>query len=153
MQGDYKAKSDKVFNMIKSMKQRGENECPIDGVGFQNHININYDEANYESIRENIQRYTDINVEVQFTETNVRCSKHMQDCQWTNWPESALETQASIYGKILQICLEEPNCTAFETWDFTDKYSKYPNSLPFDKEFGKKPAYEKILETLEAYKP
>jgi GH35 family endo-1,4-beta-xylanase len=36
------------------MTERGEKECPIDGVGFQNHIDINFDEENFESIRENI---------------------------------------------------------------------------------------------------
>ena len=34
MHGEYKTKSDRVFKMIKAMKEIGEVECPIDGVGF-----------------------------------------------------------------------------------------------------------------------
>jgi len=39
MYGSFKTKSDKVFNMVKEMKERGVDDngaekCPIDGVGF-----------------------------------------------------------------------------------------------------------------------
>lgn len=74
MTGIYKRKSDNIYEMIKNMTERGK-ECPIDGVGFQNHIDINYDEANFESIRENIQRYAKLGIEVHFTETDVRCKQ------------------------------------------------------------------------------
>jgi endo-1,4-beta-xylanase len=34
MTGPYQVKSDKIYEMISLMKERGEDECPIDGVGF-----------------------------------------------------------------------------------------------------------------------
>jgi len=46
--------------------------------------------------------------------------------------------------QLLYICLKAPNCEAFDTWGFTDKYSwlKSPdNALPFDKDYKKKNAY------------
>ena len=46
--------------------------------------------------------------------------------------------------QLLYICLKAPNCEAFDTWGFTDKYSwlKPPlNPLPFDKDYHKKDAY------------
>ena len=78
--------------MVKAMKERGEEECPIDGVGFQNHIDINFEVANFEGIRQNIKRYADIGIEVQFTETDVKCTAKNEKCPWDTWPESALET-------------------------------------------------------------
>jgi len=74
MTGIYQRKSDNIFNMIKNMTERGK-ECPIDGVGFQDHIDINYDSENFKSISQNIQRYGDIGIEVHFTETDVRCKQ------------------------------------------------------------------------------
>lgn len=72
MAGRYKRKSNKVYNLIKDLKQRG---CPIDGVGFQSHIDINYDDEHYDSIRKNIQRYAKLGLKVHFTEIDVRCNQ------------------------------------------------------------------------------
>lgn len=107
--------------MIKNLTARG---CPIDGVGFQSHIDINYDDENYDSIRQNIQRYAEIGVKVHFTEIDVRCDQFKpNDCPYENgWKPAALKKQAEIYQNLLTICLEEPNCMSFETWGYTDKY-------------------------------
>lgn len=50
----------------------------------------------------------------------------------------------------LRVCLEEPNCTSFSTWGFTDRYGStadtkiYPartaDSLPWDAALRPKPA-------------
>lgn len=72
MTGRYKKKSDKVFNLLKELKGKG---CAIDGVGFQSHIDINYDDDHYDSIRKNIQRYNSIGLKVHFTEVDVRCNQ------------------------------------------------------------------------------
>lgn len=71
MTGRYKSKSNKVFKLLKDLKSKG---CPIDGVGFQSHIDINYDDEHYASIRKNIQRYASIGLKVHFTEVDVRCN-------------------------------------------------------------------------------
>ena len=34
-------KSDAVFNLVKSMKERGD-DCPVDAVGFESHIQFNW---------------------------------------------------------------------------------------------------------------
>lgn len=70
------------------------------------------------------------------------------------WPDSALETQADIYSKFVQLCLDEPNCMNFETWGFTDKYSSLDSTqkgLPFDKDMKAKLAHTKMVQTLQAY--
>lgn len=86
MTGIYKTKSDRVFELVKTLKTNG---CGIDGVGFQSHIDIEYAEENFESIRANIKRYNDIGVWVHFTEIDVRCKgTGNRKCPYNEtWPE------------------------------------------------------------------
>ena len=62
-----------------------------------------------------------------------------------------LEAQAKVYHDIVALCLEDPRCTAIQTWGFTDKYSWIPRSskgfgaaLEFDQDYQAKPAYGSI---------
>jgi len=124
MNGTYKARSDKVFNLIKDLKAKG---CPIDGVGFQNHIDIAYSDDDLAGVSGNMQRYAAIGVKVHITEMDVRCNATgahgTETCPYTTWPASALEKQGQLFNNFLKICLEEPNCMSFESWGFTDKYT------------------------------
>lgn len=43
-----KAKSDKVFNMLKEMRARG---CPVNGVGIQAHLTIDFSQEMIEGVR------------------------------------------------------------------------------------------------------
>jgi len=137
-------KSQRVYDMIKSMKTRG---IPIDGIGFQLHVNLDYDSM-ISGVRQNIQRYADLGLEVHFTELDIRCSQ--DNCQWTPDKE---QTQAKIYADLLQVCLDFPNtCKNFETWGFTDKYtwlSTNQHPLPFDENYNPKPAFESLLTTMQ----
>lgn len=155
MLGRYKSKSDKVFKLVKDLKDRN---CGIDGVGFQSHVDINYDDANYESIRENIKRYEEIGVKVHFTEVDVRCAQPYKgssgQCPFWTWPQKALDKQAKVYSSLLNVCLQEPNCFSFETWGYTDRRSSMQapqNPLVFDKNFNKKSAYHAMLNTLNTF--
>lgn len=82
MIGKSKIKSNNVYNYIKKLKQRG---CPIDGVGFQSHVDLTYTDDNYQSIKQNIERYNKLGMKVHFTEVDVSCRKHTQ-CPFYNWP-------------------------------------------------------------------
>lgn len=140
MIGKSKIKSNNVYNYIKKLKQRG---CPIDGVGFQSHVDLTYDDANYKSIKQNIERYNKLGLKVHFTETDVSCRKHTT-CPFWNWPKDQLDKQGYIYCQLLKVCLNAPNCVSFESWGFTDKHGYIPapqNSLIFDKDMQKKGAY------------
>lgn len=151
--GVYARKSDRVYDLVKNLTEAG---CPIDGVGFQSHIAIDYDDEHYAAIRKNIQRYAALNITVHFTEVDIRCNQTSADaCIYNStWPDEALEKQAEIFNNLLAICLEESNCESFETWGITDKYSsqKEPqNALPFDKYMEKKVSYDYMLATLNEF--
>ena len=168
MAGKYKTKSDKVYEMVKTLK---ENNCGIDGVGFQNHIDISYTDENIEAIRSNMQRYNDIGIKVHITEMDVRCNHsaiYTDVCNVPNrtWNTMMLQRQAEIYSKLLKVCLEEPNCLSFESWGYTDAhfYQRPPaggrrsghrpapqNPYIMDAHYGKKPAYDAMLATLNSW--
>ena len=141
------AKSDAIYAMVKDFKSRG---VPIDGVGLQLHLSLKG--VSLSGLEANIKRLTDLGVQVQFTELDVRLPL-------TNGVASPadLEAQNKIYGDLISVCLKYPPCTAIQTWGFTDKHSWIPGShpgfgtaLPFDAAYEPKPSYTAILHELSA---
>lgn len=149
MSGWQKTKSDAVFNMLKAMKAKGD-ECPIDGIGFQTHIDLDFGKY-IDSVRLNIQRYAEIGIKVHFTEVDIKCRREDGVCIDAVWSSEDLQTQADLYSQLLQVCLEEANCEAFVTWGYTDLYSWLPApeyGLPFDTDIKPKVSYDSMLSTL-----
>ena len=114
------------------------------------HIDVGTDDSFLEGIRQNVKRYNDIGITVHFTEMDIKCTptSDYQHCK-TGWTDKLYQQQANVYGKLLQICLDEPNCKNYETWGETDKYSwlfNGANGLPFDKDLKPKPALTKMLQ-------
>lgn len=66
------AKRDKIYNMVKEMKEAG---VPIDGIGMQGHFNI-YDPS-LEDIEAAIIKYSEIVDHIQFTELDIRLNREM----------------------------------------------------------------------------
>jgi len=135
-------KSQKVYNMVQSMKQRN---IPIDGVGLQLHVDITYGNM-ISGVKQNLQRLAALGLEIHMTEIDVSCGSNCP-----SWGPTQEQAQAQVYADLLAACLAEPKCTSFETWGFTDKYSwlgenKHP--LPFDENYNKKPAFTSLLNTL-----
>ncbi len=140
-------KSDAVYEMVKDFKTRN---VPIDGVGFQMHLHLDSNNpATLESIKQNLQRFADLDIDVQITEMDVALESPDED---------SLAQQAEIYRAIFEICLGIPRVTAIQTWGFTDKHSWIPGftkgqkgwALLLDEHYAVKPAYTRILETLQA---
>lgn len=131
------AKSDAVYNLVKSFQQQG---VPIDGVGLQAHLIVGQVPG---SIRQNIQRFVDLGVEVAITELDIR----MQ----TPATVAKLATQASDYTAVADACLAVTGCVGITTWGLSDKYSWIPPvfpgygaALPFDDNLQPKPAYDSL---------
>lgn len=64
MTGWQQTRSDAAYNMIKEMTDRGYDDCPIDGIGFQGHINTEYSDSMLDSIHDNFQRYAALGLKV-----------------------------------------------------------------------------------------
>ncbi len=139
------AKSDAIYAMVKDFKARG---VPIDGVGLQAHLGLNA--AGVSQLAANIARFGGLGVQVQITELDVRVPVNAQGQLLSS---NELARQAKVYGRVAEACAQEPACTAFQTWGFTDRYSWIPHhthekfgfALPFSSAYKPKPAYYAIL--------
>ena len=154
------AKSQRVYDFVKDLVN---NDCGIDGVGFQAHIGIDY-ELRYpnwqENWRSNIQRYGELGVRVDFTEIDVRACNYYSDCAINEtdpnavWTEHMFEQQAEKYEQLVEICILEPNCHVVQVWDMDDDRSNWDQTLPpanpyiFDDELNKKESFYRIVEKL-----
>ena len=144
------AKSDAVYAMVKDFKRRG---VPIDGVGIQAHI-FNFGLKEISSLAANLARLTALGVQVHITEMDVALPL---DATAAVLDQSDLARQADVYRFVATACLQQPGCTAFQTWGFADKYSWIPGytkgakgrALLFDQSYAPKPAYNALREVLE----
>ncbi|MFI9584300.1 endo-1,4-beta-xylanase [Streptomyces sp. NPDC052236] len=135
------AKSDAVYNLVKSFQAQG---VPIDCVGMQAHLILGQVPS---TMRQNIQRFADLGIDVTITELDIRM----------DLPRTAAKDtqQAADYKAVVQNCLAVTRCRGITVWDFSDGYSWIPDvfpgqgaALPYDENFGKKPAYWAISEAL-----
>lgn len=141
------AKSDAVYAMAMDFKKRG---VPIDGVGIQAHV-FNLSMKEISSLAANIKRLTALGLQVHITEMDVALPL---DAKGTLMDRADLERQAEIYRFVANACLEQPGCSAFQTWGFTDKYSWIPDytkgkkgaALLFNEGYHPKPAYNALIE-------
>jgi endo-1,4-beta-xylanase len=146
-------KSDAIYAMIRDFKKRG---VPIDGVGLQMHISrLDADiDSLGTAISENIARISALGVQVHITEMDVAVPV---DSSGMASPEN-LQKQADFYRGVVRACLQNANCTAIQTWGFTDKYSwirshsrgTQGQALFFDREYLPKPSYRAVLDELTA---
>lgn len=139
-------KSNGIYAMVADLLERG---VPIHGVGLEMHVGVDYWLPPYSEISANIHRLSDLGLQVHITELDVRLP--------TPITKEYLEQQATIYGGMLSVCLEQPACTAFGMWGFTDAHSWIPYIYPewtapliFDEVYKPKPAYWALIETLES---
>lgn len=137
-------KFEALYDLVKKLKASG---VPIDGVGFQMHIDI----SGWPSVTDvsaNIKKLTDLGLEVHITELDVRIP--------TNPTTAQLNAQQQVYHDIVAACLANPKVTAIMVWGFTDNYSWIPNTFPgtgsallFDTNYNAKPAYYGVQNALD----
>lgn len=133
-------KSDAMYAMAADFKKRG---VPLDGIGFQTHINLKFDDPQkLASYARNLERFAKLGLELQMTEVDIRLP---------DGSAPSLAAQAKLYGEIATLCVQQPSCKAFQTWGFTDKHSWIPGfykgqgwALLWDDKYQKKPAYEAL---------
>lgn len=137
------AKSDRVYNLVKGLRQRG---IPIDGVGLQCHFNLeNY--PGKEAIAQNMQRIADLGLEIYLTEIDVEI---------TDTSTASLNQQAQIYTELLSLCLSQKACKSYGVWGVTDQqtwlrsFRANPQIYPllFDDCYEPKASFDSIFHKL-----
>jgi endo-1,4-beta-xylanase len=137
------AKADRVYELLKGMKERG---VPLDGVGFQMHVEA-LRPPSREALMRNFARFAELGIEIHVTEMDVR----------SPLPATAekLDAEARVYRDVTAVCRATPRCTAILTWGVTDAISwipgLYPNHLPgllFDAAYQPKPSYQAVKDIL-----
>ncbi len=126
-----------MYAMLADFVARG---VPIDGVGFQMHIDTGGCPTSA-VLAQHFQKITALGLAVHITEMDVKIPD-------TSAP--SLQAQAQTYQRILNVCLQNPGCTALQTWGFTDRHTWLPTGfpLPFDSNYQPKPAFAALLNAL-----
>ncbi|MFD0024306.1 endo-1,4-beta-xylanase [Streptomyces sp. NPDC058382] len=136
------AKSDAMYALASELIAEG---VPLDGVGMQAHLAVQYGFPY--RMRENMQRFADLGLDVAVTELDVRMQL----------PADAARTatQSSYYQQAVEACLAVERCTGITVWDYTDKYSWVPGAFPgegaanlYDENLAPKPAYDTVRAVL-----
>ena len=146
---DYNAadptKRDRIYNMVKKMKEAG---VPIDGIGMQGHYNI-YGPS-MEDVEAAIEKYATLVDHIHFTEVDIRTNTEMGgqlqfSRQGSQLREDIRAMHTDQYDKLFRVLRkhkDEVDCVTF--WNLSDKDSwigerNYP--LLIDKDLKKKPVY------------
>ncbi len=138
------AKSNAVYRHMQKLLEKG---VPVHGVGTQLHL-VSEQPVIDGAIARNIERLSELGLEVHFTEIDVR----VRDGEG----ESALIDQAQRYEILMKLAASYPEVDMYTTWGISDQYSWIPSwfngygqALMFDERYQPKPAYHAVHEVLE----
>jgi endo-1,4-beta-xylanase len=169
------SKAEAFYKLVVKLKEDG---TPIDGVGFQGHINLGQDgnfheetyrlafdpEQGFTGIAANVERFRALGLKVVFTEVDF--SFYTADIDSTPQGQALLDhrrkLQANGYRSLVHIALTHDNVVAFSVFDWADQYSRddpergdafrlkgFGNEIGlFDWFYGKKPSYDAVLAEL-----
>lgn len=146
IESDY-AKADAVYEMVKSMKERG---IPIDGVGMQMHTRTTDEDPPVPEFVANLERLLALGVEVVLSEMDVRYCENGTD-----------EQQKKRFHDIIAACVAHAGCGAITIWGISDQYSFLndrtdlqcagslpPRPLLWDNDYKKKPSFDGVMDAL-----
>ena len=143
--------SDAIYDYVAGALRRG---VPIDGVGFQMHINGAAPPAK-QSVIDNMERFGRLGLKIYVTEFDVNLNDIATGSQ-----RQKFDRQKQVYRDMLSACLASEHCVSFSLLGITDKESWYndlgiPNAqpLPFDNNYRAKPAFFGLREALRAGRP
>lgn len=135
------AKSNALYNLVRSLKARG---VPIGGVGLQAHLILGQVPS---TLRQNIQRFADLGVDVAITELDVRMQLPADSAK--------LAQQKADFHAVVAACAAVTRCVNVTVWGFTDADSWVPSTFPgygaatpYDENYQPKPAYHGIAQAL-----
>lgn len=129
---------------------RTERRPILDGIGFQAHMLGGADQQpRTEDMRTNLRRFTDLGLDVRFTELDVRIPTEKGRAT-----DADLQRQARVYSTMAGLCRELTRCTGMTVWGFTDRrswitdypdtFSGYGSANLLDQGYAPKPAWEAL---------
>jgi endo-1,4-beta-xylanase len=140
-------KADSAYELVRDFVERG---VPIDGVGMQMHTRTTDEDPPLPEFEANLQRIVDLGLEVVLSEMDVRLCA-----------DGTFEQQRTRYHDLIEVCMNEPKCTAITIWGITDQYSflnertdlqcagtEPPRPLLWDDDYDEKPAYTGVMDAL-----
>jgi endo-1,4-beta-xylanase len=141
-----------VLNMVQDFVKNG---VPINGVGFEMHLELGgYPTAT--GLAQNMQQLAALGIQVHITEMDVRLLLDSNG----NASTADLATQAQIYQSVMTVCLQQPNCTAFQVWGVSYNDSWIPSffpgygaALPFDFNYNPTPAFSALMTAMQTTPP
>jgi len=127
-------KSDATLQLMQELLAAG---APLDGIGFQMHIDSSFDQ--FDSVADRFAQFAALGIDIYITELDVS----MLD-------GDTEEDQAEVYAAVAELCLAQPACKALQIWGVTDRYSwlKPFTPLILDENYQIKPAYRALQEAL-----
>ena len=127
-------KSDGLVALMTALTDAG---TPVDGVGFQMHLDADFDR--YDEVAATFNKMAALDLDIYITELDVSIRSGMTE-----------EQQAEVYEGVLSLCLDQPRCKAYQAWGFTDMYSwrRQYKPLLLDRRYQPKPAYFAIQQRL-----
>ena len=138
------AKFNTLMQIMTRLKREG---VPIDGVGWQMHVDADGVLASSFPLLERMNAVAALGLQNFITELDIRIPSPTA---------SNLEKQKQAYKKIASIFLRVNNRGSLQTWDLSDKHTwltdflgskQWP--LPFDDNYQKKPAYFGLIEAFD----
>ena len=108
-------KIDRVREYYKLVKHFIDQGTPIDGVGFQFHLEPGLDYPRSQAILDNFERYAALGLSTHITELDVRVRKPVT--------ERKLKQQAALFSNVFLGALKSPSTEDVMLWGFTDRYS------------------------------
>jgi endo-1,4-beta-xylanase len=143
-----KERADVFWGLVNRLKAAG---APIDAVGTEMHWELPELRPTYlDEFKTFLENARKAGVKVHVTEMDVY--------QGPNDSPEAFAKQKEVFYNVVHTCLKDSNCVGFMTWGIADRYSwlrtsdwkNFPNAKPvlFDDNYGKKAAYEGVLQAL-----
>lgn len=118
--GNIKEKQDKIYSLVKKMKQDG---VPIDGIGIQGHYSIVY--PTLDEIRCEIERYARLGLQVHITELDISLYDYNdRRVGFEVAPLERLKRQEEMYYNIFEIYRKYNDViTNVTVWGVADDYT------------------------------
>ncbi len=126
------AKTQGVYRMVQDFRNRS---VPIDCVGFQSHFGSGGMPSNFPTT---LSSFAALGVDVAITELDIA------------------QASTTAYGNVTRACLNVPRCVGITVWGVRDTDSWRGSGeacLLFDGSGNKKPAYQAVLDALNAGQP